>query len=59
MSRWFYSKARLESTQHIILLICPRAEVMSEICNLLSLEHAPAELHIWLSGERIFRNEIA
>ena len=35
------------------LLICPRSEFISEICNFRCLKHGPTELHVWLSGELI------
>ena len=40
---------------HIYLLICPRSELISEICTCQCLEHGPTELHIWLSGQLIIR----
>ena len=40
---------------HTILLICPRSEVFSEICNFQCLEDGPAELHIGSPGKFKFR----
>ena len=36
---------------HIILVICPSSELITEVCKFQCLEHGPTELRIWLSGE--------
>ena len=38
---------------HILLLISPWSELITEICIFKCLEHGPAALQIWLSGEFI------
>ena len=33
----------------------PLIRIIAEVCIFLCLEHGPTELHIWLSGEFVFR----